>query len=253
MEGLIIKDLSFSYGIGFKLKGISLEIKAGEVAVILGPNGSGKTTLLKCIYKVLKPVAGCIYINGRNAMRISIRELSRIVGGVPQEHHPIFPYRAIDIVVMGKTPYLGIFSAPSLKDYELAYNLLSQLGIARLASRPYTQLSGGERKLVLIARALMQKPKVLLLDEPTSHLDLKNKILILESVRRLCKKLNIIVLMTTHDPNEAMNFGDKIILMKNGTIVFKGSPEELSSQILMKVYEIPLRIINHGKKRIVIY
>ncbi|RLF19745.1 MAG: ABC transporter ATP-binding protein, partial [Thermoprotei archaeon] len=242
MERVVLKDVYFSYEDGFELRGISLKVHAGEVCAILGPNGSGKTTLLRCIYKLLRPFKGCIYVDGRDVLSLKTRELARLVGGVPQEHHPVFPYRAIDMVVMGRTPYLSLFSAPSHKDYEDAYELMKRLGIAHLAERPYTQLSGGERKLVLIARALMQNPRVLLLDEPTSHLDIKNKILVLRAVRRLCKDRKVAVLMTTHDPNEAMAYSDKIVLMNKGEVVFIGGPEDLSSELLSKVYDVPLKV-----------
>lgn len=252
MEVIVIKDLLYSYNEVFTLRDVNLEISDGEMAAILGPNGSGKTTLLKLIFNILKPDGGCIFIDGTNTSELQPSFLSKLIGGVPQEHSPIFPFRTIDVVVMGKTPYLDMFSAPSTKDYEDAYEVLRQLKIEHLASKPYTQLSGGERRLVLIARALMQKPKILLLDEPTIHLDIRNKLMILNIIKRLSRDGKLTIVMTTHDPNEALNYSDKIILMNNGRIVFVGDPSEVHAKTLEEIYRIPIKILDWENRRLVI-
>lgn len=250
---IVIKNLSFSYnGHNKVLKNINLEIKPGKILALLGPNGSGKTTLLKCIFGSLKPTNGSIYIDGKESNLLSPQELARCVGGVPQEHHPAFPYRVIDVVVMGRTPYLDLFSAPSSLDYKKAEKVLKELGIFHLAYKPYTQLSGGERKIVLIARALVQDPKVLLLDEPTAHLDVKNKIKILTLIRELTKKRRTLaVIRTLHDPNEALLFSDEIALLEKGSIVYLGPSNEIDEKLLEKVYGIPFKIIEDNGTKIV--
>jgi len=162
---------------------------------------------------------------------------------VPQEHVPTFPYRLIDIVVMGKTPSLDIFSSPSKKDYEDAKRILEDLGIANLAEKPYTQLGDGERQLALIARALMQKPKALLLDEPTKYLDVRNKVKVLTMVRRLAYEKKLTIFMTLHDPNDAIIFSDRIVLIDNGEIKKSLPSEKITEDDLRKVYGIPFKVI----------
>jgi iron complex transport system ATP-binding protein len=239
---LEVRGLNFSYG-KFSVRDITLNVKEGEVLTLLGPNGSGKTTILKCIYGLLKPVKNCVFIDGKDFHSLSLKERSKIVGYVPQSHHPPFPYTVLDVVVMGMTPQLGVFEAPKKKHYEKAVGALRLLGIEWLKDRPYTQLSGGQLQLVLIARALVQEPKVILLDEPTAHLDFKNQVRILEIIKKLANEQSISAVLTLHDPNLACIYSDTIALIKNGMIRAIGKPDEVMVEdLLEEVYEVPIRI-----------
>lgn len=247
MSGVKVENLEFRYR-KFRIEGISFEVEKGEILAILGPNGSGKTTLLKCIASILKP-QGCIYVDSLDLKNCDQREIAKILGYVPQIHAPSFPYRVIDVVVAGRAPHLGI-RGPDKKDYEIAREVLEKLGIVELAERPYTQLSGGQLRLVLIARALVQKPKVLVLDEPTSNLDIKNKILVYRILRDISKEVSVI--LSEHDPTFA-SFADKILIMKNGKVVGFGKPlDVLNERILTEVYDTKLRVINDNRRMYII-
>lgn len=249
-----VENVYFKYNDTFELHDVNLKIESGEVVTLLGPNGSGKTTLLKCIYAILKPNSGYIYLDGKKLDEFSQSELAKTIGGVPQDHYLTFPYKAIDIVVIGRTPYLSIFSSPSQQDYEDARKILDDLGILWLAERPYTQVSGGERQLVFISRALMQKPKALLLDEPTIHLDLKNRVKVLNAIKKVAKEKNLTVLMTLHEPNDAIMFSDKIALMKEGRIIDYGHPNAVVDEgNLRKMYEMSFNILRRDNTKVVVY
>ncbi|RLG16172.1 ABC transporter ATP-binding protein [Candidatus Pacearchaeota archaeon] len=249
MSGVKVKELTFGYDEKLVLDHLSFEVSKGEILAILGPNGSGKTTLLKCLNMLLKP-KGSFFIDSFDISKFNEKEIAKFVGYVPQIHSPVFPYKVIDVVVSGRTPYLG-FSTPTKKDYDYAYNVLNKLGLTHLADKPYTQLSGGQLRLVLIARALVQQPKVLLLDEPTSHLDLKNKVLVLKILREVTSE-NITVIMSEHDPSLASIFSDKILLMCNGKIVSYGKAKDvLNKENLAKVYGVKVEIFERNGNRYV--
>ena len=246
MSGVRVKKLTFSYGEKLVFSNLSFEVKRGEILTILGPNGSGKT-LLKYLSMLLKP-KGSVLIDSFDVSKLNERELAKIVGYVPQMHSPVFPYKVIDVVVSGRAPYLGI-STPTKEDYKLAYSVLDKLGLTHLADKPYTLLSGGELRLVLIARALVQQPKILLLDEPTSHLDLKNRVLVLKILREIAKE-GIAVIMSEHDPNLASLFSDKVLLIYKGKIIDYGSTRDvLNRENIAKVYGIDVEIFEKNGKR----
>ncbi len=247
MSGVSVRNLKFSYGEKIVLNDVSFEINKGEILMILGPNGSGKTTLLKCLNRLLKP-EGAVLIDSFEISQLNEKEFAKLVGYVPQIHTPVFPYKVVDVIVSGRTPYLG-FSMPTRKDYELAYDILNRLGLSCLANKPYTQLSGGELRLVLIARALVQQPRVLLLDEPTSHLDFRNKVLILNILREVARD-GIAVVISEHDPNLASIFSDKILIMHRGKVVSYGSAQEvLTEEHIAKVYGVDVEIFERNGKR----
>ncbi len=251
-----IENLHFTYDTRdrFGLYDINLEFRAGEIVALLGPNGSGKTTLLKCLYGAIKLDTGAIYLNGKNLLKFKSSELARHLGGVPQSHIPSFPFKSIDVVVMGRTPHTGIFSSPSEKDYENAREIFKELEIPELTERPYTHISGGERQLVFVARALMQDPKVLLLDEPTAHLDIKNRVKVLRAIKRIAEKNKITVVMSVHDPNEAILFSSKILLLKDGKIQDYGPTEEVIRQeTLRELYDTDFSILIEKNRKIVVY
>jgi len=247
MSGVKVKELTFGYGDKVVLDHLSFEVSKGEILAILGPNGSGKTTLLKCLNMLLKP-QGSFFIESFDISKLNKKDIAKFVGYVPQMHSPVFPYKVIDVVVSGRTPHLG-FSTPTKQDYDNAYNILNKLGLTHLADKPYTQLSGGQLRLVLIARALIQKPKVLLLDEPTSHLDLKNRVLVLKILKEITSE-GITVIMSEHDPSLASIFSDKILLMCNGKIVSYGKAKDvLNRENIAKVYGVNVQIFEkNGNK-----
>lgn len=253
MEVVRISGLEFSYHGIFSVRADSLSVNGGEVLTLLGPNGSGKTTLLKCINALLKPSSGSIAICGRDILSYPRNELSRAIGYVPQSHTPSFPFSVLDVVLMGRVSYLSIFQQPSKADYRKAEEALSTVGISEMRDRTYTNISGGERQLVLIARAIAQEPKLLLLDEPTAHLDFKNQVTTLETVRRLSRERGISVVMSLHDPNHALMYSDRIALMKGGKILHKGMPGDvIDEETIEEVYGLPVEMIEHSGRKFIL-
>ncbi len=223
-----VENLSFSYDKERKiLENINISIKKGEVVSLLGPNGSGKSTLLKCVNSLLRPAEGNVYINGKAVSSMKRHETARHVSYVPQEHRTSFPYTVLDVVLLGRVPYIGLFSTPKSEDVEKCIELLDSIGISHLGDRIYTQISGGERKMCLIARALCSESDVLLLDEPTSNLDIKHQTEVLRIIKKLSQDKGLTVVMTLHDPNLAMLIADKAILLKDGKIVFEGDVKDI--------------------------
>ncbi|MHC1626693.1 MAG: ABC transporter ATP-binding protein [Methanoculleaceae archaeon] len=242
--GIEVADLCFSYAEQKILHEITFDVQSGQLVTILGPNGSGKTTLLKCINLLLQ-AEGSIQVDGTEISKISSSELAKKIGYVPQAHTPAFPYRVLDVVVSGRTPYLGL-SAPQKEDYELGYQMVKQVGIDHLAEKPYIRLSGGELRLVLLARALVQQSRVLLLDEPTSNLDMKNRILVLKVLKGIVEQ-GVAVLMTEHDPNLASLFSDRVLLMYEGRLLRYGHADDvLSRENIMEVYGIDVEIFRNN-------
>jgi len=239
-----VGEVVFYYDSTPVLRGVSIRLTSGKLIIILGPNGSGKTTLLKCLCRLLRPKAGYVRFDGQDVWDIGMRLFARQVGYVPQRHHPVYPYRVIDVIASGRTPYIDFFEMPSRKDYEIALQALRLVGLEHLAERPYTELSDGELRLVLIARALAQNPKVLLLDEPTANLDFKNKIIIMKALKELAKR-DLLVLITEHDPNIAAMFSDEVILLKDGKLIAHGKPCEVINRDSMKaLYNVDVHIIS---------
>jgi len=234
------------------LKGVSFNAEKGGLTTILGPNGSGKTTLFKCISGLWKYYKGEIKVDGVSIDMLSFKKRARFFSVVPQEHEPPFPYSVFDVVLMGRASYIGVFSSPGKKDYEKAETALNTVGIGHLKNIPYTKISGGERQLTLIARAISQEAPVMLLDEPTSHLDFKNQINILKKIKEIAIIRGITVVMTLHDPNLAGFFSDKVIVINSGSKVADGSPEEIITEDLIKrVYDIDVNRANIDGKSII--
>jgi iron complex transport system ATP-binding protein len=253
MERVIVENLCFSYRHGFELKDVNLRVESGSIVTLLGPNGSGKTTLLKCINALLKPKTNCVYVDGRDVLKMKESELAKLMGYVPQSHSPIFPYTVLDVVLMGRTSHLGVFQQPSRADIHKAEEALRSVGLYNLRDRPYTEISGGERQLVLIARALAQEPKVILLDEPTAHLDFKNQFKVLKIIRRVAKEKDVAVIMSLHDPNLAYLFSDLIALMKDGKIIACSDPSNVITRENIKtVYGIEAEIVDNGRGKLVL-
>lgn len=243
-----VKGLCFSYDKKAEiLKNINISIQKGEIVALLGPNGSGKTTLLKCINSLLRPTKGIVYVNGKDVSLMKRHEVARYVSYVPQEHRTSFPYTVMDVVLLGRVPYIGLFSTPKNADVQMCYELLNSIGIAYLAERIYTQISGGERKLCLLARALCSEAEVLILDEPTSNLDMKHQTDVLHIIKGLSREKGLTVLMTLHDPNLAMLTADKAFLLRDGGIIFEGNAKNtITREKIEETYGCPVSAISDG-------
>jgi len=240
---LEVKNLEFSYNKVKTINNINFKVRRQEFSCLLGANGSGKTTILKCLNKILKKDSGFIKIDGTNLDQLTQKQVARYISMVPQEHSVAFAYNVIDIVTMGITPYLSFGKMPSKDDYDKAFEIMEKLDISYLTNRQYNELSGGEKQLVLIARALMQDTGYLIMDEPTSHLDFKNKNLIMREIKKLTKNSNTGVIMALHDPNLAMKYCDRVIIVKEGNIMADGDTEEImTGNNLGRAYDIDIKI-----------
>src|SRR5690606_33730930 len=201
-------------------------LREGEILCLLGPNGSGKSTLLKTLLGLLAPQAGQIRVLGRPLPDWSRRDLARRLGYVPQAHSGEFAFTVEEIVLMGRSSHISRYAVPGPRDRAIAADCLETLGIRALASQPFTQVSGGERQLALIARALAQQPSILIMDEPTASLDFGNQLRVLEKVRRL-KHEGMAILLCTHQPEHAARLADRVALFKDGTLHAADTPAAL--------------------------
>lgn len=225
-------------------KDVNFFVEDGEVLSILGPNGCGKTTLLKCLNNLIKPDKGSIVIDNRDISHLPRPEIARAIGYVPQLHQPAFPFSVLDTVLVGRTPHLRLLESPKARDIKIAEESLDTMGIYNLKDKPYTQLSGGERQLVIFARVLAQQPSLLLLDEPTSHLDFGNQIRVLRIVERLAGT-GLPIIMTSHFPDHAFLVSSKVALMKQGEFIALGIPDSvITEDNLEKVYNIKVKVVN---------
>ena len=225
------------------LHDISLKLDSGETLYILGRNGGGKTTLLSCLAGLLNPDTGQVELADKLLEDYSPTERARMIGLIPQMHIPAFSYSVREMVMMGRAPHLGWLGSPSSVDHRIVEESLEQVGLYELRDRPYTEISGGERQLVLIARGLAQKCRVLLMDEPTAHLDLSNQHRILEIVNQLSQQ-GLSFIISTHAPNDALTYADHVLLLNGGWVTDYGSPEEtLTEPLLSTVYGIRTEVI----------
>jgi len=235
---------SFSYGSRAIFEGLDLELGEGEILSLLGPNGCGKTTLLRCVAGLLPLRAGQVLLDDQDLTALDETHRAQIMGFVFQEHTVLFPYTVLEVVRMGRAPHLGLFAVPSARDTEIALQAIETVGLRALAHERYTQISGGERQLALVARALAQEPQVLLLDEPTSHLDFGNQMLVLETIRQLAGERGLAVLMATHAPDHALFVADRVALMKGGGFLAVGVPGEvMTEENLRTIYRIDVRVV----------
>jgi iron complex transport system ATP-binding protein len=222
---------------------ISFCIGKGTVFGVLGPNGSGKTTLLKCIANILQLKRGTVSINGKNIHSLSRKELSAKIGFLPQLHVSTFPFTVLDVALMGRAPHLSLISSPAESDVKIAETNLKMLGIYDLANKPYTKLSGGQRQLALVAMVLTQQPDVLLLDEPTSHLDFGNQVRILNTIQTLSKK-GFSVIFTTHFPNHVFQLSCNVALMNRGKFVAVGDADKVVTEDNLKeIYGVDVSVV----------
>lgn len=229
---------------------IGLALSGGEVLALLGPNGGGKTTLLKTLLGLLPALGGDIRLDGRMLADLTVAERARLTGYVPQAHAGAFAFSVSEVVLMGRTAHGGLFSAPSQQDRAVAQAMLERLGIARLAGEPYTRISGGERQLVLIARALAQEPRFVILDEPTASLDFGNQGKVMAEIRRLAEA-GLGVLFTTHDPNQALRYADRAMLLSGGTAIATGPARDmLTPERLASLYGVEIETLRDADGRV---
>ncbi len=258
-EGIRVEEVSMAYGSSKILDTISLTIGKGSVVTMVGPNGCGKTTLLKIINNLLKPDRGRVFVEGREVNSMPAHRLARIMGYVPQGHRISFPFKVRDVVMTGRMPYIPAFSSPKREDLERTEQALALTGISGLADQPYTQISGGERQLVMIARAMAQQPSVLLLDEPTSYLDFKNQILTLKMITEISRSRKVTVIMTLHDPNHALMFSDEVVLLRKlngsraGNVIASGPPQEVMTPKNIKAaYGVEVELVEVKGRRLLL-
>jgi iron complex transport system ATP-binding protein len=250
MDLLQLQDISFGYNRETIFENLNFSVGQGEIFCLLGPNGCGKTTLLDCILGVLRPRKGKILLENVDIKDISAAGIARRIAYVPQSHEKTFPYKVIDIVLMGRASYIGMFGSPSEEDLHYAHEALDMVGIKRLKDRPYTQLSGGEGQLVMIARALAQKTPLMVMDEPTAHLDFKHELVIMETIVELVKETGLSIVMATHFPNHALYFENnsiptRVALMSNKSFLEVGYPNQVLSEANLKlVYNVNTRLVS---------
>jgi len=239
-----VKDLSGGYNYSPIIREISFEMYSGQVTCLLGPNGSGKTTLMKALMGFLPNVDGQILLDGQPVRHLSPQERARLIAYIPQMHVPVFDYTVFDIVLMGRASYLGPFNQPGKEDHFIAYKSLEQLGIQDLADRKYTKLSGGQRQLVLFARALCQQAKLLIMDEPSADLDFAHQQLIANTILQL-KNMDLCILLSTHAPEMPFSVADQVLMLQQGKLLIKGSPDEvLTAQTLEQIYGVPMDVVS---------
>lgn len=240
---LELKNVTCGYGNKTVVHRVSLPVDSGEVLYLLGPNGSGKTTLFKTILGLLKLQGGEILVGGENIGNWPRSRIARVMGYIPQAHNPPFPYKVMDVVLMGRTAHLGAFASPSEKDVKIAEEAIDALNISYLGDKVYTEISGGERQLVLIARALAQQSRILIMDEPTSNLDFGNQMMVLRQVRRLAR-LGLAVVMSSHFPGHALLNATKVLLLHQGKTYGIGKPEETVTEESLKImFGVDVKII----------
>jgi iron complex transport system ATP-binding protein len=230
------------------LDSLEFSVRRGELVAILGPNGAGKTTLFRCLARLIRPSQGEILLKGRPLSSYPVKELYRVLSLAPQFSRIGFSYRVLTVVLMGRASFLSPFTPPGRQDYEKVREALALLGIADLAERPFHTLSGGQQRLVLIARALAQEAECLLLDEPTAHLDLKHQILVLSKVRALARQKGLTILINLHDPNLALTHADRVLCLKKGKLIgeLTAESQEKVQQALENLYEIPFFVFKRG-------
>ncbi len=228
-----VKELSFSYGGRQVLDRVSFTAPKGRLLSVLGPNGVGKSTLFRCILGLLKGYQGQILVDGMDGKSLAARELAKRVAYIPQSSYPAFSYTVHDMVLMGTSVRARPLATPGRAQEEMATRALEHMGIAHLAARPYTHLSGGERQMVLIARALAQQSTVLLMDEPTANLDYGNQVRVLTRIRALAEE-GYTILQSTHNPEQSYLFSHEILAMKGGKVLAAGPPGQVLTQELMK-------------------
>lgn len=235
--------VSFAYGAIEAIRGLSFSVARGEVFGLLGPNGSGKSTVLKLLSRILSPQSGWVHFAGRDLKTYSREELARQTAVVPQETVVELPFSVLEVVLMGRSPHLQKFGFEQQSDLSIAYEAMAQAGVQDLAAREIHELSGGERQRVILAKALAQQPRVLLLDEPTAFLDIRHQVEVYDLVRTLSRQSGLTVVAVLHDLNLAALYCDRLALLKSGRLFCQGTSEQVLTYANIKsVYETEVYI-----------
>jgi ABC-type cobalamin/Fe3+-siderophores transport system ATPase subunit len=240
---LAVNQLAFGYPEHQVGNGLNLMINPGEILCFLGPNGCGKTTLFKTILRLLKAQAGNITIDGEDISHWPQRRVAQTVSYVPQQHEAYFPFTVMEVVLMGRSAHIDLFSTPSHQDHEFARQALNSLRIEHLSDAVYTQVSGGERQLTLIARALAQQTKFVIMDEPTANLDFGNQVLVLNAIQRLARS-GITIIMSSHDPDHAFHVASRVAMLKDGRLTGLGEPGVIiTRESLRELYDVDVGVV----------
>ncbi len=243
---LEVRDVNFHYGTKRALENVTFTVEEGEFFGVVGPNGSGKTTLLRCISGILKPQSGTVRFSGSDLQNLGKREIAKNMAMVPQSSAMNFTFTALEIVVMGRNPHVSRFRMEGQRDYKVAENAMKLTRTQHLASRLVNTLSGGEQQRVIIARALAQEPKLMLLDEPTVHLDINHQLGIMELTRKLNRSNSITIIAVFHDLNLAAQYCDKLMLMDEGKIASIGNTHQvLTPKNIRKAYHVNVLVKEH--------
>ncbi|HWR60748.1 MAG TPA: ABC transporter ATP-binding protein, partial [Clostridia bacterium] len=221
-----IEGLSFGYDLKKVLEQIDMSIRKGSFFCLVGPNGSGKSTLLKLITAALKPDKGVVYLEGRNINQMKNREMAKLISFVPQNTALEFDFKVMDVVLMGRHPYINKLRGETREDIDTAEKAMQYTNTAHLRDRSFMELSGGERQRVILAQALAQEPEILVLDEPVSHLDLQHQVEILNLIKKMCIDMKLTAVTVLHDLNMASAYSDYIVMLKDGRVRLQGTPFE---------------------------
>ncbi len=249
---LRVEHLHFGYGARAVLRDVSFAADTGELLFVLGPNGAGKSTLFRCILGLLGGYRGRILVGDAEIGRLSPREIAHRVAYIPQNHAPTFNYSVRDMVLMGTTHELSATASPGKKQRERAEAALQRLGIEALSERGFSQLSGGEQQLVLVARAIAQQADTLVMDEPTANLDYGNQFRVLEQVRELARQ-GYAILLSTHNPQHALLYSDRILALGDGRVEADGAPEAtLTEALIHKLYGVNARFVEHEGQKLIL-
>lgn len=249
MAIVVAENISFAYRHEDVFSAISFDVHEGEVFCLFGPNGCGKSTLLECLLALLAPREGRVIVGGNDIHKLNPVIAGRHISYVPQSHTRTFPYHVSEVILMGRAPYLGIHESPGQKDYDIVDQCLTMLGIERLRDQDYTTLSGGELQLVMVARALAQQTTVIVMDEPTAHLDFQHELVILEAINGLVEQ-NKTIVMTTHVPNQAyyLEYNGvpiRVALMNKRKLVALGRPSQvLTEDNMERTYGIRSKVVS---------
>jgi iron complex transport system ATP-binding protein len=246
MSTIRLEQVSLGYGSRIILENASLEALPGVILGIIGPNGSGKSTLIRGMTRLLNPISGQIFIDGYTINNVKHSELAKLIAVVPQ--NAVLPelFTAVEVVLMGRTPHLGLFRYESNNDFTIVHKAMEATNTAHLAERRIGELSGGEKQRLIIARALAQEPKIVLLDEPTAHLDINYQIETMELIRHLCRKQNLVVVIALHDLNLAVQYCDRLLILNRGKVYSQGIPEDVvTAPIIKEVYGADVYVYPH--------
>jgi len=239
---LQVDHLYFSYGNHSVLKGVSFEVPDQGFVSLLGPNGAGKSTLFRCMLGLLPAQQGTVRIHGKDIKSMTPVELSRTVAYIPQSHNPVYNFSVFDMVLMGTTSQLPRYAVPGKAQHQLAEEAMERMGVAHLRDRGCVNISGGERQLALIARAMVQQAKILVMDEPSANLDYGNKMRVMQTVKRLSKE-GYTVFQSTHDPDQAYLYSDQILALYQGAVLADGTPKDvMTDKLISKLYGVDVEV-----------